>query len=89
MIAWTIGAALESESSDKVIVSTDSEEIAKISQDYGAQTPFLRPKEFSDAYAIKIDVIKHALSFYADQNRVRVGWFCLNKLLFLLACIES
>ncbi|MDA8865591.1 acylneuraminate cytidylyltransferase family protein [Gammaproteobacteria bacterium] len=47
MIAWTIEAALKSKLFSKVIVSTDSEEIAGISRDYGADVPFLR-STFSD-----------------------------------------
>ena len=42
MIAWTIQAALERCIFDKVLVSTDSEEIAEISIKYGASVPFLR-----------------------------------------------
>ena len=42
MIAWTIEAALESKLFDLVLVSTDSEEIAAISKQYGATVPFLR-----------------------------------------------
>ena len=42
MIAWTIEAAINSNIFSKVLVSTDSEEIAEISQEYGAEVPFLR-----------------------------------------------
>ncbi|WP_446918070.1 acylneuraminate cytidylyltransferase family protein, partial [Klebsiella pneumoniae] len=45
LIAWSIEHALQSESIDRVIVSTDSEEIAKIARDFGAEVPFLRPSE--------------------------------------------
>ena len=47
MIAWTIEAAISSKIFSKVIVSTDSEEIAEISRKYGADVPFLR-RDFSD-----------------------------------------
>ncbi|MDB4427352.1 acylneuraminate cytidylyltransferase family protein [Porticoccaceae bacterium] len=47
MIAWTIEAAISSNMFSKVIVSTDSEEIAEISRKYGADVPFLR-RDFSD-----------------------------------------
>jgi CMP-N-acetylneuraminic acid synthetase len=47
MIAWTIEAAISSNMFSKVIVSTDSEEIAEISRQYGADVPFLR-RDFSD-----------------------------------------
>ena len=42
LIAWTIQAALESRVFDRLIVSTDDEEIASISRKYGAEVPFLR-----------------------------------------------
>lgn len=46
LIAWTIEAAIESNIFTKVVVSTDDEEIARVSRVYGAEVPFLR-----DAYA--------------------------------------
>ena len=46
LIAWTIEAAIESKAFSKVVVSTDDEEIAKVSRKYGAEVPFLR-----DAFA--------------------------------------
>ena len=47
LIAWTIRQAIETKSLDKVIVSTDDEEIANISVDFGAEVPFIRPKTIS------------------------------------------
>jgi len=48
LIAWTIEAAKESGLFDKIIVSTDSEEIAKISQEWGAEVPYLRDDKADD-----------------------------------------
>ena len=48
MIAWTIKAALESGIFSKVLVSTDSEEIASHSRDFGAEVPFLRDEFYDD-----------------------------------------
>ena len=42
LIAWTIEAAKKTGLFEKIVVSTDSEEIAKISKEYGAEVPFLR-----------------------------------------------
>ncbi|HDY72630.1 MAG TPA: acylneuraminate cytidylyltransferase family protein [bacterium] len=47
LIAYTIEAALKSKYLDRIIVSTDDKEIAKISQQYGAEVPFMRPKELA------------------------------------------
>ena len=48
MIAWTIEAAIESNHFEKIIVSTDSESIAKIAIEYGAEVPFLRTEKADD-----------------------------------------
>lgn len=47
LIAWSIERALEVERINRVIVSTDSEEIATISRDFGAEVPFMRPVELA------------------------------------------
>ena len=47
LIAWSIERALEVSRISRVIVSTDSEEIATISREYGAEVPFLRPAELA------------------------------------------
>lgn len=47
LIAWTIEAALKSNSIDKLIVTTDSSEIAEIAVSYGAEVPFLRDSSLS------------------------------------------
>lgn len=62
IISYTIKAALQSKIISSVIVSTDSEEIAEISLDYGAEVPFLRSKVLSDDYTpvslVTLDVIE-------------------------------
>lgn len=55
LISYTIKAAKKSKYIDRVIVSTDDEEIAKISMEYGAEIPFLRPKELATDRAKAID----------------------------------
>lgn len=48
MIAWTIQAALESECFDRVLVSTDAPQIAKVAKHWGAEVPFLRQTAADD-----------------------------------------
>lgn len=48
MIAWTIEAALAANVFDRVLVSTESSEIADVARHYGASVPFLRTKYFDD-----------------------------------------
>ena len=62
LIAWTIDAAKKSKYVDKIIVSTDDKEIARISKNYGAEIPFIRPYRISKDDSKSIDVVIHALS---------------------------
>jgi len=68
LIAWTIEEALISKYIDRVIVSTDDEEIAKVSRKYGAEVPFMRPKELATDEARSVDVILHALKYLEDAD---------------------
>lgn len=68
LISYSITKAIESGCFDKVIVSTDDENIAKIARDYGAETPFLRPKSISNDFASTLDVMKHAVDYYSDKG---------------------
>lgn len=68
IISYPIAAAQSAGCFDKVIVSTDSEEIAGIARDFGAEIPFRRPDDISDDFATTMDVIEHAIDFYLDQD---------------------
>lgn len=68
IMAWSIEAALNSGLFDHVIVSTDDDEIAKIAQKFGAETPFVRPKELSDDFTGTNDVVKHGVQWCLEQN---------------------
>ena len=61
LIYWTIKAAQESSQVDRVIVSTEDEEIADIAKSYSAEVPFLRPKELAKDDTPGIDPVIHAL----------------------------
>ena len=61
LIYWTIKQALESKCLDRVIVSTDNSEIAEISSNYGAEVPFLRPKELASDQASSISTVIHLI----------------------------
>lgn len=61
IIAHSIKAALECGLFDKVIVSTDDEEIAQVARSFGADIPFMRPRELSDDHTATIPVIAHAI----------------------------
>jgi CMP-N,N'-diacetyllegionaminic acid synthase len=61
LIAWTIDAALEARSLDRVVVTTDDREIADISLACGAEVPFLRPPKFAQDDTPMLDVVQHAV----------------------------
>lgn len=75
LIAWTIEACLTSGAFDRVLVSTDDEQIASVARASGAEVPFVRPAELSDDFAPTVDVIAHA-----------VGWLVAQGSVFDLAC---
>jgi N-acylneuraminate cytidylyltransferase len=68
LIAYSIAAGLASEMVSRVIVSTDDEQIAAISRQYGAETPFLRPEAFSQDDTPDLPVFQHALRWLAEQE---------------------
>lgn len=68
LISYSIELALASKLFDKVIVSTDDETIAKVAKEYGAEVPFVRPKNLSDDFIGTAQVIEHTLEFLKLQN---------------------
>lgn len=68
LISYSIQTAIASKLFDNIIVSTDDEEIAEVALHYGAQVPFLRPKELADDFTGTDAVISHALDFFSDRN---------------------
>ena len=61
LIYWSILTASRSNNVDRIIVSTDDEEIASIAESFSAEVPFLRPKEFAKDDSPGIDPVLHAL----------------------------
>lgn len=62
LIAWTIEQVHNSKFIDKLVVSTDSNEIAKVCEDYGVKIPELRPDYLSTDEASSIDVLEYILN---------------------------
>ena len=61
MIAWSIEAAKRAGCFDRIIVSTDDDEVASVARSYGAEVPFFRPAELSNDYVGTTPVIAHAV----------------------------
>jgi pseudaminic acid CMP-transferase len=68
MIAWPIKIAKDSGLFDRILVSTDDEEIAEKSKHFGAEVPFMRPKNLSDDYTGIIDVMSHAVTWMSNKK---------------------
>lgn len=69
IIVYSIRIAQNSGCFDKVIVSTDDEEIADIAKKHGAEIPFIRPKELSDDYTGTGQVVEHAVTWLRKHNQ--------------------
>lgn len=69
MIGYAIRAAIASGTFDRVLVSTDDDEIAGIARTFDAEVPFIRPPELSDDHTPTVPVIAHAIHACRD-----LGW---------------
>lgn len=67
LIAYSIEQALDSEVIDRVVISTDSEQIAAMGKKYGAEVPFKRPSSLAEDASPKLPVIKHAVRYYIEK----------------------
>jgi hypothetical protein len=69
MIAHAIAAVRDSGLFDRIVVSTDDDEIAEVARDFGAEVPFRRPAELADDHAATAPVVAHAI-----QSCASLGW---------------
>ncbi len=75
IIAYSIEAAKNAGIFDRIIVSTDSKEIASIAKDFGADIPFIRPVELADDFAGTDAVILHALKWLIKDGE-KIDYIC-------------
>ena len=68
LIAYSIEAALATTGITRVVVSTDSEEIAEVARRYGAEVPFLRPAAYAADHSLDLDVFVHALTWLQENE---------------------
>ncbi|GJQ57665.1 MAG: N-acylneuraminate cytidylyltransferase [Candidatus Scalindua sp.] len=68
LIAYTVEAALASKLISRVVVSTDSKQIANISKECGAEAPFIRPESISQDDSTEMDFFEHALEWFRDHE---------------------
>jgi pseudaminic acid cytidylyltransferase len=77
MIAWSIQAARESGCIDRIVVSTDSTEVARVAADCGAEVPFLRPPQLADDHTGTLPVIAHAVRWLLQAGEQLGSTCCL------------
>jgi CMP-N-acetylneuraminic acid synthetase len=70
LIAWSIEHALAVKRIERVIVSTDSEEIAAVARQYGAEVPFIRPAELARDDSPEWLAWRHALNYLRETTGV-------------------
>lgn len=75
IISYSIDAARQSGLFDEIVVSTDDEEIAAVSRQLGATTPFIRPREIADDFTGTNAVVKHAVTWFLGRGS-RISHAC-------------
>jgi CMP-N,N'-diacetyllegionaminic acid synthase len=67
LLVWSIEAARKSKYVDRLIVSTDSTDIAIVGEKNGAEIPFIRPSYLSEDNSTSFEVIYHAIEFMREE----------------------
>ena len=68
LIAWSIRAARHAAGIDRVVVSTDSAELADLARRHGAEVPFLRPAKLAQDASPDRDYLEHAFDFFRAEG---------------------
>lgn len=71
LIAYSIETAKKSKLIERVLVTTDNQEIADIALEYGAEVPFIRPAELAEDGTPPDPVLKHALAFLLEEEGIK------------------
>jgi len=77
IIAYSIEAAIKTNLFDKVMVSTDDDEIAHLAENFGAVVPFMRTEKNSDDHAVLADVVLEVISTFQEQGETFDQVCCL------------
>jgi N-acylneuraminate cytidylyltransferase/CMP-N,N'-diacetyllegionaminic acid synthase len=77
LIGWTIRAAQKSGCCSEIVVSTDDPNIERVSREFGATVPWLRPRHLSSDTASSVDVAIHFLDWYESENGLVDGLLLL------------
>jgi N-acylneuraminate cytidylyltransferase len=88
MIAHSIDRALESHLFDRVIVSTDDEEISQVATARGAEVPFQRPAALADDHATTLDVMQHAVGWLRANGPEPTTICCIYATAPFISCAD-
>lgn len=77
LIAWSIERAKVCSNIDRVVVSTDDDQIADVAKKYGAEVPFKRPAELANDTASTINVIFHTIDWLREHQDFRPEYILL------------
>lgn len=75
LIAYTIEAALKSKKITRIIISTDSEEIAEVAIKWGAEVPFMRPPELASDSSQAIDTYLYTIQRLEKEHIAPIDSF--------------
>lgn len=75
LIAYSIEAALQAEEIERIVVTTDSDEIAAVSRRYGAEIPFIRPSFLAEDTSSAVDVYLHAIDYLQTSEGINIEKF--------------
>lgn len=77
LVAYKIIAAQKCHYENRIIVSTDDEEIAEVCRKYGAEVPFMRPEELATDSASSVDVVMHAMNWIIENSNEKYDYVCM------------
>jgi N-acylneuraminate cytidylyltransferase len=69
LLAYSIAAAAQAKHVDRIVVSTDDQEIARIAREYGAEAPFIRPANLAQDNTRDLPVFEHALAWLEQHDK--------------------
>lgn len=70
LLDWSIRASLRAKLISRTIVSTDSNEYAKLAIEMGAEAPFLRPESISQDNSTDLEMILHSIDFFKSEEKI-------------------
>jgi CMP-N,N'-diacetyllegionaminic acid synthase len=71
LLAWSLAAAKAASGIDRIIVSTDSDEIAGVAREWGAEVPYIRPRSLAEDNVHAVHVVLHALDFLEKEENYK------------------